>query len=78
MADVQIKGLTKTYGAFTAVSDMTLDVQEGEFLIFLGPSGCGKQRPCACWPDLLNRTLVPYASEIERLARSHHIVVTSD
>lgn len=42
MADVQIKGLTKTYGAFTAVSDMTLDVQEGEFLIFLGPSGCGK------------------------------------
>ncbi|WP_343313850.1 ABC transporter ATP-binding protein [Brucella sp. BE17] len=42
MADVQIQGLTKTYGTFTAVSDMTLDVHEGEFLIFLGPSGCGK------------------------------------
>jgi putative spermidine/putrescine transport system ATP-binding protein len=42
MADVQIQGLTKTYGAFKAVSDMTLDVHEGEFLIFLGPSGCGK------------------------------------
>ncbi len=42
MADVQIQGLTKTYGAFRAVSDMTLDVREGEFLIFLGPSGCGK------------------------------------
>ncbi|MGW6780797.1 ABC transporter ATP-binding protein [Brucella pseudogrignonensis] len=42
MADVQIQGLTKTYGAFKAVSDMTIDVHEGEFLIFLGPSGCGK------------------------------------
>lgn len=42
MADVEITGLSKNYGAFRAVSDLTLHVNEGEFLIFLGPSGCGK------------------------------------
>lgn len=42
MAGVEIAGLGKTYGAFRAVSDLSLSVEEGEFLIFLGPSGCGK------------------------------------
>lgn len=42
MADVEITGLSKNYGTFRAVSDLTLHVNEGEFLIFLGPSGCGK------------------------------------
>ncbi|GGA94082.1 spermidine/putrescine ABC transporter ATPase [Brucella endophytica] len=42
MADVEITGLTKTYGPFRAVSNLTLQVNEGEFMIFLGPSGCGK------------------------------------
>lgn len=42
MAGVEIAGLTKTYGTFHAVSDMSLSVEEGEFLILLGPSGCGK------------------------------------
>ncbi|MFE7195478.1 ABC transporter ATP-binding protein [Microbacterium oxydans] len=39
---VQIDGVTKRYGTATAVDDLSLDVQPGEFLSLLGPSGCGK------------------------------------
>ncbi|MFC7942828.1 ABC transporter ATP-binding protein [Microbacterium oxydans] len=39
---VHIDGVTKRYGTATAVDDLTLDVQQGEFLSLLGPSGCGK------------------------------------
>jgi len=40
--DVEILGVTKEFGAVTAVDDMTLRVAHGEFYSFLGPSGCGK------------------------------------
>lgn len=39
---VRIDGVTKRYGTATAVDDLSLDVQPGEFLSLLGPSGCGK------------------------------------
>ncbi len=39
---VEIVGVTKTYGDATAVDDLSLSVQPGEFLSLLGPSGCGK------------------------------------
>ncbi len=35
-------GLTKRYGSFTAVDDVSLEVGQGEFLTLLGPSGSGK------------------------------------
>ncbi len=34
--------LTKRYGSFTAVDDVSLDVAQGQFLTLLGPSGSGK------------------------------------
>lgn len=39
---LRISGLTKKFGEFTALSDISLEVFEGEFVCFLGPSGCGK------------------------------------
>jgi multiple sugar transport system ATP-binding protein len=43
MAEITFDNVTKTYGdGFRAVSDFNLDVQDGEFVVFVGPSGCGK------------------------------------
>jgi multiple sugar transport system ATP-binding protein len=43
MAEVQLKDVDKVYdGGVHAVQDLTLDVEDGEFLVLVGPSGCGK------------------------------------
>jgi putative spermidine/putrescine transport system ATP-binding protein len=39
---VRLVNLRKNFGAFQAVNDVSLDVQRGEFLTFLGSSGSGK------------------------------------
>ena len=42
MASIQLSNIVKSYGAFTGVREMTLSIQDEEFLVLLGPSGCGK------------------------------------
>jgi len=39
---LKIRNLTKMFGTFTALKDISLDISESEFICFLGPSGCGK------------------------------------
>ena len=36
-----VSGLSKRYGAFTALDRIDLAIGRGEFVCFLGPSGCG-------------------------------------
>jgi len=40
--DLKLLNITKTYGDFNAVNDLTLTIPEGSFFALLGPSGCGK------------------------------------
>ena len=39
---IKIRNLTKKFGDFIALREISLDVFESEFVCFLGPSGCGK------------------------------------
>jgi sulfate/thiosulfate transport system ATP-binding protein len=39
---IRVEGITKQFGAFTALNDVTLDFPNGELVALLGPSGCGK------------------------------------
>src|SRR6266446_3416290 len=43
MANVLLDHVTKEFpGGVVALDDLNLEIQDGEFMIFLGPSGCGK------------------------------------
>ncbi|MBZ9669543.1 ABC transporter ATP-binding protein [Mesorhizobium sp. ES1-3] len=42
MADVHIKGVTKSFGEHVAVNGLNLHIADGEFVVLLGPTGAGK------------------------------------
>ncbi len=42
MGHVVLKNLRKSYGQNEVIRGIDLEVQDGEFLVFVGPSGCGK------------------------------------
>src|SRR5215217_8122326 len=43
MAEIKLENVTKRFpDGYEAVRDMSLDIQDGEFMILVGPSGCGK------------------------------------
>jgi len=42
MGQIRLENLRKEFGSKVAVKSTNLEIQEGEFLVFVGPSGCGK------------------------------------
>jgi multiple sugar transport system ATP-binding protein len=42
MAEVELRNITKSFGAVHVIKGVDLDIQAGEFCVFVGPSGCGK------------------------------------
>ena len=45
---LSLKNINKYFGDFQALKDITIDIQQGEFLTLLGPSGCGKTTLLRC------------------------------
>jgi len=42
MATLALKGIDKSFGPMDVIRDLSLDVSDGELIVFVGPSGCGK------------------------------------
>ncbi len=54
---IQIENVTKKFGEFTAIDNLSLDIYKNEFFSLLGPSGCGKTtllRMLAGFEDVTN------------------------
>ena len=73
---LEVAGLIKRFGGFTAVSDVSFKVDQGEILGLIGPNGSGKSTIF----NMLSGTLVPTAGSIRfegreiggARAASHH------
>src|SRR6201986_2734727 len=57
---IEVKNITKTFGAYTAVDKISFTVQEGETVVFLGTSGSGKTTLL----KMINRLIEPTSGEI--------------
>ena len=42
MAYLQLRGIEKAFGEARVIKGVNLEIQQGEFIVFVGPSGCGK------------------------------------
>ena len=56
MAVIEIEGLVKDFGRFTALDGVDLQVQQGEVHAFLGPNGAGKTTTIRCLLGILRCT----------------------
>ncbi len=42
MGKIALRNVNKSFGATTIIPNVNLDIEDGEFVVFVGPSGCGK------------------------------------
>ena len=58
-AVIHTERLTKTYGVHRGITELDLDVEEGEIFGFLGPNGAGKTTTMRILLDLIRPTVRP-------------------
>lgn len=57
---IEARGLTKHFGKFTAVHELSFRMEKGDTLVLIGPSGCGKTTTL----KMINRLIAPSAGEV--------------
>ena len=60
MATVRLRDIRKSYGPVEVIKGVDIDIEDGEFVVFVGPSGCGKStllRMIAGLEDITSGTL---------------------
>ena len=76
---VAFEGVTKRYGTFTALQQVTLDIFDNEFFTLLGPSGCGKTtllRAIAGFEDIQAGSIRLFGEDIASLPPNRRSVNT--
>lgn len=73
MAGLKIRDVRKTFGDIQVMHGIDLDIQDGEFVVFVGPSGCGKStllRMIAGLEDISGGTVVIGDQEVNNVPAS--------
>ena len=73
MAAIQLKNIRKTFGAVNVIKGVDLEIESGEFMVFVGPSGCGKStllRLIAGLEDITSGELIFDRQVVNHLAPS--------
>jgi len=73
MAEVTIRNIRKSYGELEVMHGIDLDIDDGEFVVFVGPSGCGKStllRMIAGLEDITSGTVAIGGREVNEVAPS--------
>jgi multiple sugar transport system ATP-binding protein len=52
MATVEIREVRKAFGSTQILHGVSVDIEDGQFVVLVGPSGCGNQRCCGCLQGL--------------------------
>ncbi|MCY3877666.1 MAG: ABC transporter ATP-binding protein [Rhodobacteraceae bacterium] len=76
---VEIRNVTKQFGSFIALSDVSVSIRDKEFFTLLGPSGCGKTtllRLIAGFEDVTGGEVLLYGEDIARLPPNRRPVNT--
>jgi ABC-2 type transport system ATP-binding protein len=69
MPAIQVRGLSKAYGSLTALTEVDLQVHQGEFFALLGPNGAGKTTLISILAGLVRPT------RGEAFVMGHHVVM---
>ena len=73
MASLTLRGVRKSYGKVEVMHGVDLDIEDGEFVVFVGPSGCGKStllRMIAGLEDITSGTVAIGDREVNDVAAS--------
>ena len=74
---IRFENVTKRFGTFTAIDDLTIDIYAQEFFALLGPSGCGKttmMRMLAGFETVTEGRILLSGSDIAQVAPNQRAV----